>query len=167
MNSPYHATGMMPGTGPPDSRHNVGAPNVKDDKKLQLIARVPIFARLRGRDLERVGQLVEEIDVPAGKVLMRQGETGHEFFLIVDGRVRVERDGRVLKNRSAGEFVGEIALIDEGPRSATVTCETPCRLLVLGHREFHTLLGEHPDLQLLVLKTLAERVRHLEPEPID
>ena len=140
---------------------------MKADRKLQLIATVPIFARLRGRDLARVGQLVEEIDVPAGKVLIRQGETGHEFFLIVEGKVRVERDGRVLKVRGAGEFVGEIALIDEGPRSATVTCETPCHLLVLAHREFHTLLSENPDIQLLVLKTLAERVRHLEPEQID
>ena len=109
---------------------------MKDDKKLKLIGSVPIFSRLRGRDLERVGQLVEEVDVPAGRVLMRQGESGLEFFLIVDGKVRVERDGRLLKMRGDGEFVGEIALIDEGPRSATVTCETACRLLVLAHREF-------------------------------
>ena len=140
---------------------------MKDDKKLQLLATVPIFARLSRRDLERVGQLVEEIDVPAGKVLMRQGATGDEFFLIVEGSVRVERDGRILKKRGQGEFVGEIALIDEGPRTATVTCETDCRMLVLAHREFHTLLSEHPDIQLLVLKTLAERVRHLEPDQAD
>lgn len=140
---------------------------MKDDKKLQLLATVPIFARLSRRDLERVGQLVEEIDVPAGKVLMRQGATGDEFFLIVEGSVRVERDGRILKKRGQGEFVGEIALIDEGPRTATVTCETPCRMLVLAHREFHTLLSEHPEIQLLVLKTLAERVRHLEPDQAD
>ena len=140
---------------------------MKDDKKLQLLATVPIFARLSRRDLERVGQLVEEIDVPAGKVLMRQGATGDEFFLIVEGSVRVERDGRILKKRGQGEFVGEIALIDEGPRTATVICETPCRMLVLAHREFHTLLSEHPEIQLLVLKTLAERVRHLEPDQAD
>ncbi len=140
---------------------------MKDDKKLQLLATVPLFARIKGRDLERIGQLVEEIDVPAGKVLMQQGASGHEFFLVVEGRVRVERDGRVLKLRGQGEFVGEIALIDEGPRTATVTCETPCRLLVLAHREFHTLLSEHPEIQLLVLKTLAERVRHLEPDQVD
>jgi len=150
-----------PGIGPSSQ---CGGQRVKDDKKLQLLARVPIFARLSRRDLERVGQLVEEVDVPAGKVLMRQGATGDEFFLIVEGSVRVERDGRVLKKRGPGEFVGEIALIDEGPRTATVTCESPCRMLVLAHREFHTLLSEHPDIQLLVLKTLAERVRHLEPD---
>ena len=140
---------------------------MKDDKKLKLLARVPIFARLRGRDLERIGQLVEEVDVPAGTVLMRQGATGHEFFLIVEGRVRVEREGRLLKLRGQGEFVGEIALIDKGPRMATVTCETDCRMLVLAHREFHTLLSENPDIQLLVLQTLAARVRNLEPEQAD
>jgi CRP-like cAMP-binding protein len=137
------------------------------DKKLELLATVPLFAHLRGRELERVGQLAEEIDVPVGKVLIRQGAIGDEFFVIVDGRVRVERDGKVLKTRGPGEFVGEIALIDERPRTATVTTETPCRLLVLGHREFHTLLAEHPDLQLPVLKALAERVRQLEPERAD
>ena len=158
---------MMPAPDSWSQRRSVGAARVKGDKKLELLATVPLFARLRKRDLERVGQLVEEIDLPAGKVLMRQGARGHEFFLIVEGRVRIERDGQVLKLRGHGEFVGEIALIDEGPRLATVTCETDCRLLVLAHREFHTLLNEHPDIQLVVLKTLAERVRHLEPERAD
>jgi CRP-like cAMP-binding protein len=140
---------------------------MRGDKKLDLLATVPLFARLGGRELERVGQLAEEIDVPAERVLIRQGAIGHEFFVIVDGRVRVERDGTVLKRRGPGEFVGEIALIDERPRSETVTDETPCRLLVLGHREFHTLLAEQPDIQLLVLKALAERIRQLEPERAD
>lgn len=140
---------------------------MRGDKKLELLATVPLFSRLRGRELERIGQLADEIDVPADRVLIRQGAIGHEFFVIVDGRVRVERDGEILKTRGPGEFVGEIALIDERPRSATVTTETPCRLLVLGHREFHTLLAEQPDIQLLVLKALAERVRQLEPERAD
>ena len=137
------------------------------DKKFELLATVPLFARLRGRELERVGRLAEEIDVPADRVLIRQGAIGHEFFVIVDGRVRVERDGTVLNTRGPGDFVGEIALLDERPRLATVTTETPCRLLVLAHREFHTLLAEQPDIQLLVLKALAERVRQLEPERAD
>ena len=137
------------------------------DKKLELLAGVPLFARLGRRDLERVGQLAEEIDVPAGRVLIRQGTIGQEFFLIVEGRVNVERDGKLLNVRGPGDFVGEIALIDEGPRVATVTCETACRLFVLAHREFHTLLADHPDIQLLVLKALAERVRQLLPEQAD
>ena len=134
------------------------------DQKLQLLATVPLFARLPRRQLERIGQLAEEVDVPANRVLIREGAIGHEFFVVVDGQVRIERAGRVLASRGAGEFVGEIALIDERPRSATVTTETPCRLLVLAHREFHTLLSEQPAIQLMVLKALAERVRRLDPE---
>jgi len=127
-------------------------------------ARQPVFSALRGRDLERVGQLADEIDVPAGKVLMRQGDTGQEFFIVVDGTLRVERDGKAIAERGPGAFVGEIALVDEAPRSATVTCETPCRLLVIGHREFHALLHEQREIERAVLVALADRVRQLEPQ---
>ena len=133
------------------------------DAKLDLLARVPLFAKLRSGDLERLGQLAEEVDAPAGRVLIRQGQRGEEFFVIADGTVRVERDGQLVATRGAGAFVGEIALIDEGVRTATVTCETACRLIVLGHREFHELMDEQPDIERAVLRALAERVRKLEP----
>src|SRR6185369_16306928 len=133
------------------------------DKKLELLGRVPLFSGLGGRDLERIGQLADEIDAPAGKVLMRQGQTGQEFFVVIEGTLRVERDGKVIASRGPGEFVGEIALVDEAPRSATVICETPCRLLVVGHREFHALLSEQHAIAQAVLVALAERVRQLEP----
>lgn len=133
------------------------------DKKLELLAGVPLFAKLNRRGLERLGQLADHIDLPAGKVLTRQGERGEEFFVIVDGRVRVERDGKLLAVLGSAEFIGEIALIDEGPRTATATCETDCRLILLGHREFHSLLREQPEIELTILRTLAERVRRLDP----
>jgi CRP/FNR family transcriptional regulator, cyclic AMP receptor protein len=134
------------------------------DMKLELLARVPLFSTLRRRDLERVGQLADEIDVPAGKVLMRQGDAGQEFFIVLDGTIRVERDGMTIASQGPGEFVGEIALVDEAPRSATVICETPCRLLVIGHREFHELLQEQRAIEHAVLVALADRVRRLEPQ---
>jgi CRP-like cAMP-binding protein len=140
---------------------------VTANAKADLLARVPLFSGMRGRDLEQVGQLAEEIDVPAGHVLTRQGTTGHEFFVIVEGQVAVEQDGKRLAVLGPGEFLGEIALIDERPRSATATCETACRLLVLGHREFHSLLMDRPDVQIQVLKALAHRVRQLAPEDIE
>ena len=138
----------------------------KGDKKLELLARVPLFANLRGRDLERLGQLTDEIDVPAGKVLTREGARGDEFFVIVDGSVRIERAGAALGTFGAGEYIGEIALLDEGPRTATATCETACRLIIIGHREFHTLLAEQPDIERTLLRTLAQRVRRLEPDSV-
>jgi len=136
----------------------------KGDKKLELLAGVPLFANLRGRDMERLGRLTEEVDVPAGKVLTREGERGEEFFVIVDGKVRIERAGATVVTRGPGEYIGEIALLDEGPRTATAICETSCRLVILGHREFHTLLAEQPEIERTVLRTLAHRVRRLEPD---
>jgi CRP-like cAMP-binding protein len=132
------------------------------DAKLELLAKVPLFAKLDHKSLEKVGRLADEIDLPAGKMLMHEGELPYEFFLIVDGQVRIERDGQQLNVLGAGDFLGEIALLDGGRRTATATTVTPVRLLVLGTREFHSLLAEHPDIRESVLAALAERVRKLE-----
>lgn len=134
------------------------------DGKLDLLRRVPIFASLKTHDLELVGRLADEIDVPAGRALTREGEIGHEFFVIVDGRVRVERNGKLLNTLGTGDFLGEIALVDGRPRTATATTEGPARLLVLAHREFASLLAEYPTIQIEVLQALAQRVRHLDPD---
>ncbi|HEY8870893.1 MAG TPA: cyclic nucleotide-binding domain-containing protein [Candidatus Limnocylindrales bacterium] len=134
------------------------------DDKLKLLAGVPLFARCGRKDLEQIGQLTEEIDAAAGKVLMREGEIGQEFFLIVSGKVRIERAGKLLRTLGPGDFTGEIALVQEELRTATATCETDCRLLVIGHREFHSMLDQHPDFRRSVMSALADRVRRLEPE---
>ncbi len=134
------------------------------DDKLRLLRTVPLFAALGGREIEEVGRLVDEVDVPAGRELTRQGQTGGEFFVIVSGRVRIERDGAAIGTLDEGDFLGEIALVDGGRRTATATTETPARLLVLAHREFHSLLEQFPPIQLAVLRALAERVRRSEPD---
>lgn len=134
------------------------------DPKLELLRSVALFAQLRGRELERVAQLADEIDVPAGKVLMRQGETGAEAFVVVEGRLRVERNGRSIAERGPGQVVGEMALLSEGPRTATVTALETSRLLVIGHREFHALLDEQPSVRMAVLDELAGRIRALDDE---
>jgi CRP/FNR family cyclic AMP-dependent transcriptional regulator len=133
------------------------------DDKVTLLGKVPLLAGLSRKELVEVGRLCDEVDMAAGRVLMRQGETGQEFFLIVDGRVRIERDGLPIRSLGPGDFLGEIALVDHGRRTATATSETPCRLLVVGHREFNTLLDEFPAIQRVVLTTLAQRVRALDP----
>jgi CRP/FNR family cyclic AMP-dependent transcriptional regulator len=134
------------------------------DPKTELLRRVPLFAGLDRRGLNEIGRLAEEVDLPAGAVLMREGQTGHEFFLIVDGRVRVERGGRVVNVAGPGDFLGEIALVDGGPRSATATAEERVRAIVLGQREFHSVLERHPQIRLQVLNALAKRVRQAEPD---
>jgi CRP-like cAMP-binding protein len=131
------------------------------DEKLDLLRRIPLFAGLGNREVERLGQLTDEIDLPAGRVLMRQGENGSELFVIVSGTASVERDGEALQPCVAGDILGEIALVDGGPRSATVTLQAPSRLLVLTRTAFHSLMDEFPSVRQSVLETLAQRVRGL------
>lgn len=132
------------------------------DPKLELLKSIPLFARLDGAAISRLGQLTDEIDVRAGKVLMRQGESGAEMFIVVSGHLTVERDGQAVAERRAGDVVGEIALLSEGPRTATVTATEPSRLLVIEHRNFHTLMNEQPQVRLHILDELAGRLRSLD-----
>lgn len=134
------------------------------DPKIQLLKALPLFAPLSSQDLERVAQLTDEVDVPAGRVLMRQGDNGEEMFIVVSGGLAIERDGRSLGSRGPGEPVGEMALISKGPRSATVTAEVPTRLLVLAHREFHALVDRFPAIRLSLLEVLAARLRSLDSD---
>ena len=106
------------------------------DPKLELIAAVPLFAGFNRREIEFLGRLMDEVDVKDGRVLMREGAVGREFFIVVSGSVRVERKGRKVNRLGAGDFLGEIALIDQGPRTATATAAGPCRLMVLDSAAF-------------------------------
>jgi CRP-like cAMP-binding protein len=132
------------------------------DLKLDLISSVPMFCRLGHKELEQVAQLLDEVDVPAGKVLMRQGEHGDEMFIVASGTFRIERDGKTIAERGAGTALGEISLLSEGPRTATITALEPSRLLVAGHREFHALMDDHPTVRLQVLEGLATKIRALD-----
>jgi CRP/FNR family transcriptional regulator len=134
--------------------------------KVDLLRRVPLFAGLGRRELEEIQSLADEVDVAAGRELTKEGRSGQEFFLILSGRVGVVRDGVRVRTMSDGEFLGEIALLDGRPRSATVTTEAPTRLLVLAHREFNSLMERHPEIQAAVMRALAERIRRTEPEAV-
>jgi CRP-like cAMP-binding protein len=134
------------------------------DQKLELLKRTPLLSDLGRRELEEVERLVDEVDVPAGKVLMREGDAGREFFVLVTGTVAIDRGGTRVRTLESGDFFGEIALLAEGPRTATATTEGPATLLVLGHREFHSLMDKYPAIRTCVLDALAKRIRNLEPE---
>ena len=137
------------------------------DAKLDLIRKVPLFATCDRRDIKQIGALAELVDLPAGQVIVRQGATGHEFFVVAEGGLRVERDGQVINRLGPGQFAGEIALIDGGPRTASVIVDVPSTVLLIGHREFHSLLEQYPTIQLKILQILAKRVRATDPESID
>lgn len=136
------------------------------DPKLDLLRKVPLFAGLGRREIERLGMLADEVELPEGRVLMRQGDRGEDLFILIDGRVRIERDGQPVAERGSAEILGEIALVDGGPRSATVTLAEPSRLLVIGRRAFHQLMDEFPSVRMEILTTLAKRVRNIDTTSI-
>jgi CRP/FNR family transcriptional regulator, cyclic AMP receptor protein len=143
-----------------------GAQPVARDEKLDKLRRVPLFVGLGGKQLERLGMLTDEVDLPAGRVLMRQGDRGEELFIVMRGGLSVERDGRQVAIRGPDAFVGEISLVDGGPRTATVTLTEDSTLLVVGRPQFKQLLEEFPEVRLQILEALAQRVRFAEPEGV-
>jgi CRP-like cAMP-binding protein len=130
--------------------------------KVDLLRNVTLFAGLSQRQLEQVARLAEEVDVPAGNRLAAAGEIGHELFIIVDGHASVNTPDNRMVSLRAGDFFGEMSLIDGGPRSATVTASTPMKLLVIGHREFWSLLNAAPQLSAKIMRALSERLRKAE-----
>ena len=134
------------------------------DVKLDLLRTVPLFADLGRKELESVGRLADTVDVPEGKVLMREGQSGAEMFVIASGSVVVERNGKEVARLGQGEVVGEGALLSEGPRTATVTTTEPSTLFVLGHREFHTLLADSAEVRRCVFDEVARRLRNIEAD---
>ncbi|MDH4142772.1 MAG: cyclic nucleotide-binding domain-containing protein [Chloroflexota bacterium] len=134
------------------------------DQKLDLLRTIPLFSALGKKEIARLGQLMDQIDVPAGRVLMRQGDIGHEMFVIISGKLTVERDGSLVAERGPGSVVGEIALLAEMPRTATVTVVEPAQVFAMGHREFHALMDEMPSVRTSVLEVLAGRLSTLDPQ---
>lgn len=135
-----------------------------DDPKLKLLRQVPLFSQCRDEPLDLIRRLADEVDVPDGYTLMRQGNIAQEFFLIVEGRVRIERDGRTVNTLGPGDYLGEIALLSEGRRTATATAEGPAKLLVITHRGFNSLLDGSPGIRTAILQGVAQRLRGLEPD---
>lgn len=127
------------------------------DRKVELLRGVPLFADLDARSLEAVGVLAREVSEPAGTTLMAQGEPGDAFYVIVEGTVRVERAGETVRSLSAGGFLGEIALLEGGTRTATATCVDDCRLLQIQRHEFERLLATMPHLERRVRTAAARR----------
>jgi CRP/FNR family transcriptional regulator, cyclic AMP receptor protein len=136
------------------------------DPKINRLAKVQLFSACSKRELARIAALTTEIGVPEGKVLMRQGEPGREFFVIEKGTARATVRGRKSRRMGPGDCFGEMALLHSAPRSATVTAETDMRVLVLTSREFSTLMDSVPSVSRKVLAAAAERLRDAErPQP--
>ena len=131
---------------------------LRKNAKIELLKRVPLFERCSKSELQRIARLADEVHLPADRKLTKEGEPGREFVVLVEGRAEVRRRGRRLRELSAGDFLGEIALVADVPRTATVTTLTPVNILLMTARDFQLLLREVPSLQPKVLYALATRL---------
>ena len=131
---------------------------LRKDAKVDLLRGIPLFANCSKRDLSSVSAIADEIDLSEGKELTRQGKPGREFFVLVDGTADVVKNNRKISTLKAGDFFGEIALVSDAPRTATVRASSPVRALVITERNFKRLLDEQPEIERKVLTALAERV---------
>jgi CRP/FNR family transcriptional regulator, cyclic AMP receptor protein len=129
-----------------------------NNSKIDLIKRVPLFAGASKGQLEEIAKIADEIDLPEGKVVIQEGDSGHEFFVLVEGTADVARSGKKVASLGAGDFFGEIALIAKTPRNATITTTSPVRALVITERSFKALLDHQPTIAVNVLVALAERL---------
>jgi CRP/FNR family transcriptional regulator, cyclic AMP receptor protein len=126
--------------------------------KVDLIKKVPLFSKLSGAALREVASVADEMDIPAGKALTKEGERGREFFVLLEGAADVRQKGTRIRTLGKGDFLGEIALVTKLPRTATVTTTSPVRALVITDRDFSALLKQSPQIGQGILEALGERL---------
>ncbi|MBA2387625.1 MAG: cyclic nucleotide-binding domain-containing protein [Acidimicrobiia bacterium] len=129
---------------------------------LEHLRNVPLFAGLSKKELEKLARASDEVKMTAGSLVVDQGQTGREAFVLLDGTVTVKRNGRKVTTLGPGDVLGEMSLLDHGPRTATVVCDTDCTMLVLEQRHFIGVLDDLPGLGVKLLATMAGRIRDLD-----
>lgn len=128
--------------------------------KIELLKRVPLFAGCSKAELQEIALRADEVDLPEGRLLTREGQRGREFFVLVSGTARVTRKGRTIATLGPGDWFGEIAILTHVPRTATVTTTSPVQVLVLTDRAFKRVVESMPRIALKVLASVGERLDH-------
>jgi CRP-like cAMP-binding protein len=123
---------------------------------------VPLFSSCSQKELEKIAKAGDEVSMPAGSLIVDQGQTGREAFVVLEGTVTVKRNGKKITTLGPGSIVGELSLLDHGPRTATVNCETDCLFLLLSQRTFLGVVDDVPALSHKLLASLATRIRDLD-----
>jgi CRP/FNR family cyclic AMP-dependent transcriptional regulator len=131
---------------------------LRRNAKIELLKGVPLFAHCSKKELNEVALVADEIDMPEQKTLTSEGDPGREFFVLIEGTADVRRKGRKVNAMGPGDFFGEIALVSDRPRTATVVATSPARLLVVTDRAFRELMRKMPSIQDKVLSALAARL---------
>lgn len=133
---------------------------LRRDAKVELLKRVPLFADCSKSELRALARSTDEIDLREGTVMTREGRPGREFFVLIEGTARVTKDGQKVAELKGGDWFGEIALITNRPRTATVTATSAVDVLVLTDRRFRTVVETMPTIALKVLSSVGERLGH-------
>src|SRR5262245_12662007 len=128
--------------------------------KLDHLQRVSLFEGCSRKELQSIAKAGDEIRMTAGTIIVDQGQMGREAFVVLDGQVSVKRNGRKIVSLGPGAVVGELSLLDHGPRTASVTCDTDCNLFVIDQRHFRGVLEKSPSLAMKLLGTLAGHIRN-------
>lgn len=128
------------------------------DAKVELLKKVPLFSKLNKQGLQKVAQIADELDLPAGKEMATEGDRGREFFVLLNGEAEVTKHGSRINTMKKGDFFGEIALVTKMPRTATVTATSDVDVLVITERDFDSLLKKTPEIGRSIAEALAERV---------
>lgn len=126
--------------------------------KIDLLKRVPLFATCSKAELRELAKHADEIDLRAGTVLTREGQSGREFFVIVEGTAKTTKGAKKLSELGPGDWLGEISLLTNVPRTATVTATSPIRVLVLTSRAFKGVVESMPSVAIKVLASVGERL---------
>jgi CRP-like cAMP-binding protein len=131
---------------------------LRKNAKIELLKRVPLFERCSQRELAEIAMLADELDLPSARDITKEGESGREFIILIEGEADVVRGVRVIAELGPGDFVGEIALVSGRPRTATVRTRGRARVLVVGASAFHTLMRDVPSIKDKVLAAVTARI---------
>ena len=133
----------------------------------EALRAIPLFSGMSDRSIEIIEEIVREQSFPAGAALVREGEPGESFMIIRTGSATVDQGGRPLRQLGSGDFLGEIALVDGGSRTATVTADEPIEALVIDRPGFSRLMNDFPVIRFDLVNALTQRLRARDPEPLD
>jgi len=128
-------------------------------EKIVFLSDVPMFAHVQSAELAKIAEITEEVVVPAGQYVFREGDYGEELYIIVEGRVRITLNERTLATLKEREYFGEMSLLDGEPRSASAQAEVDTLLLRIRQADFHRILARNFDATLAVIRTLSRRLR--------
>lgn len=129
------------------------------DPRVERLRRVPLFAGCTAKQLQFIAGRADELDLEKGTVLCREGKSGGDFFVLLSGAAEVSAAGKSIRKLHEGDFFGEIAVLDNGPRSATVTVSETARALVLGPAQFRDILHQNAEIATTMLYAVVERLR--------